>query len=103
VHCGIESAVRECVPCPLQNFNPVFIVFREAEFVLDLKVDLRFAAILPDSSYNDVIERLFECGALRLNNRGEFTWKSTDWCLTHNRGNARSGDACFKMRFAPTC
>ena len=77
VHCGIESAVREGVPSPFEDINPVFIVLCEAEFVLDLKVDLGFAAILPDSFYDDVIERIFESGALRLNNSGEFTREST--------------------------
>jgi hypothetical protein len=33
---------------------------------------------LPDSLYDDVIERMFESGALRLNNGGEFTRKSAD-------------------------
>src|ERR1035438_10840016 len=62
----IKLFARKRVPGSLQNIHPVLIALRNDELVLDLEIELSFTTV-ENAFDNDVIERIAEGGALRLN------------------------------------
>ncbi|MGB8731687.1 MAG: hypothetical protein WCC99_10615, partial [Candidatus Sulfotelmatobacter sp.] len=52
---------------------------------------------------NDVVERIAEGGALRLNTGSEFTRKAAYWCLAEYRGNTGGRHASLKVRSPTAC
>src|SRR5712692_7723522 len=100
IDCRIKLFTRKRVPGSLQDIYPVLIAFREGELIFDLEMELGFTTV-ENAFNNDVIERIAECCALRLNTGGEFTRKAAYWCFAEHRGDAGGRHASLKVR-SPT-
>jgi hypothetical protein len=93
----IKLFARKRVPGSLQNIHPVLITLCKDELVLELEIELGFTSS-EDSFNNDVIERVAECRALRLDTGGKFTWKAAHWRFAEHRGDAGRRHASLKVR-----
>ena len=60
----IEVLPRERIPRPREDLRPLLVICGEGELILDLKVQLRFTAIVPNPNDDDIVEPIAECSAL---------------------------------------
>jgi hypothetical protein len=68
----VEAVRCKCFPSAAKRIDPFRVSFAEREIVLDLKMELRGAAIASDAAEDQVIQRVAERRALRPDFGGKF-------------------------------